>query len=216
MADQIGVYHAERIYGPHSVTNIHNPNTWTCCSYTAEFKLQKTLRGNPPATYSRSRQVDKPELLGFHAGDTYIFFFVAEERLKNVRVIVDSTSEAFFGSCDYIWLERPQVERDGAAIDYRGRIITNQTEILKLIDTSLNLPRASRGIDRWAYLSNDKSMYPDSTNFNFHVISFPTPDTQDWVWRDWHHPNAVLVIPKCLIKNDLSKTNETVSPAGHP
>ena len=116
MADQIGVYHAEQIYGPHSVTN--DPQHWSCCSCTAEFKLQQALRGSPQTSFSRTRSVEKPEQLGFHAGDTDIFFFVADKRLKNVRAKVDSTSEAFFSMWDYIWLERPQGERNGVAIDH--------------------------------------------------------------------------------------------------
>ena len=70
MADQIGVYHAEQIYGPHSVTN--DPQHWSCCSCTSEFKLQQALRGSPQITFSRTRPVEKPEQLGFHVGDTYI------------------------------------------------------------------------------------------------------------------------------------------------
>src|ERR1035437_481164 len=64
MADEVGVYHAERIYGPYSVTN--GSLGVSCCSCTAGFKLQKSLRGNPPVTFSRTRSVGKPELLGFH------------------------------------------------------------------------------------------------------------------------------------------------------
>ena len=67
----------------------------------------------------------------------------SNERLKNVRANVDSTSEAFFSMWDYIWLERPQGERNGVAIDHEGRFLTDQSEILELVKNSLKLPRAT-------------------------------------------------------------------------
>jgi len=213
MADQIGVYHAEQIYGPHSVTN--DPQHWSCCSCTAEFKLQQALRGSPQITFSRTRPVEKPEQLGFHVGDTYIFFFVADERLKNVRAKVDSTSEAFFSMWDYIWLGRPQGERNGVAIDHQGRILTAQSEILELVKTSLKLPRANPGIDRWAYFyGNNTNIYPDSTNFNFRVVTFPTSDTpvKREAWANGFD-SAGLVIPQCLYTGDASGTNKPANPA---
>ena len=214
MADQIGVYHAEQIYGPHSVTN--DPQHWSCCSCTAEFKLRRALRGTPPITFSRTRSVERPEQLGFHEGDTYIFFFVADERLKKVRAKVDSTSEAFFSMWDYIWLERPQGERNGVAIDHRGMVLNGRTDILKLVKDSLKLPRASPGIDRWAYFyGNNKSIYPGSAYFNFRVVTFPTPDTpiKDEVWAGNDISWTGLVIPECLYKADTSETNKLVIPA---
>jgi len=208
MADQIGVYHAERIYGPHSVTN--DPQHWTCCSCTAEFKLQQALRGSPQAAFSRTRSVEKPEQLGFHAGDTYVFFFVSDERLKNVRAKVDSSSEAFFSMWDYIWLGRPPGERNGAAIDHQGRILTDRSEILELVEGSLKLPRASPGIDRWAYFyGSSTNLYPGSTNFNFHVVTFPTPETQreKEPWAGNNFSWTGLVIPECLYRAGTPKTD---------
>jgi hypothetical protein len=213
MADQIGVYHAEQIYGPHSVTN--DPQHWSCCSCTAEFKLQQALRGSPQTSFSRTRPVEKPEQLGFHAGDTYIFFFVADERLKNVRAKVDSTREAFFSMWDYIWLERPQGEKNGVAIDHGGMVLTGQSDIFKLVEDSLKLPRASPGIDRWAYFyGNNKSMYPDSADFNFRVVTFPTSDTpvKKEAWAN-SIDSAGLVIPQCLYTGDTSETNKPANPA---
>ena len=213
MADQVGVYQAERIYGPHSVTN--GSLSVRCCSCTADFKLQKALRGNPPLTFSRTRSVGKPELLGFHAGDTYIFFFAADERLKNVRAKVESASEAFFSMWDYLWLERPLGERNGAAIDHNGRVLTKPEEILKLVESSLKLPRADPSIDRWAYFyGNDKSMYPGSSNFNFRVITFPTPESYvtKEAWARYNIDNMGLVIPQSLYEENLSKTNASATP----
>ena len=82
-ADEIGVYRAEQIYGPHSVTN--SPISMSCCFCTADFKLEKTVRGNPPTAFSRTRSVEKPEQLGFHVGDTYVFFLVPGEQPEDAR-----------------------------------------------------------------------------------------------------------------------------------
>jgi hypothetical protein len=212
MADQIGVYHAGPIYGPHSITN--DPQHCSCCFCTADFKLEKALRGNPPATFSRTRQVEKPEQLGFHAGDTYIFFLVAEERLKNVRAKVDSTSEAFFSMWDYLWLERPPGAPNGAAIDRKGRVLTKREDILKLVKASLELPRANPGIDRWAYFyGGDKARYPNNTNFNFRVVSLPTSETvqmnETWAWQ--HKSWTGLVIPQGLNEQNSAMTNASAN-----
>ena len=213
MADQIGVYHAEQIYGPHSVTN--DPQHWSCCSCTAEFTRLQALRGSPPLAFSRTRSVEKPEQLGFHAGDTYVFFFVADARLKQIRANANSTSEAFFSMWDYLWLERPPAEKNGAAIDHWGMVLTNQAAILKLVSDSLKLPRAGPGIDRWAYFyGSSRVLYPDTTGFNFRVVPFPTTNTlvNEGTWARGFDTMG-LVIPQCLYDGGTSGTNQSANSA---
>lgn len=210
MADQIGVYHAERIYGPHSVTN--SPGRVSCCSCTADFKLEKGLRGNPPATYSRTRPVEKPEQLGFRAGDTYIFFFVSEERLKKTRLNLSYPEETFFTGCDYLCLDRQPGDPNGVAIDHKENILYDRDEILKLVEASLKLPRAYEGIDRGAYFyPNSRALYPDNTNFNFRVINFPNLQPKE----SWLNGAGLrlLVIPQYPgDTNSASTTNRPVGP----
>jgi hypothetical protein len=106
VADKIAVYHVERVYGPHTITNFEDGQHygWSDGNYTTDFKLTKVLRDNPPISFSRSYCVNKPDETGFHNGDNDIFFFVADERLKNVRAQASSTKEAFFSQWYYIWL----------------------------------------------------------------------------------------------------------------
>ena len=214
MADQIGVYQATNIYGPHSVTN--GPGRVSCCSCTADFKLEKALRGNPPATYSRTRPVQKPEQLGFRAGGTYIFFLISEERFKKMRSNGPYPEDTFFTWGDYLWLNRPSGERNGVAIDHKGRVLTDRDEILKLVEASLTLPRAYEGIDRGAFFYRDvRALYPDCTNFNFRVITFPTAESyqskESWVTGpiiDW----TGLVIPQEPGETNSGSTNRLRGP----
>jgi hypothetical protein len=194
-ADEIGVYRAEQIYGPHSVTN--SPISMSCCFCTADFKLTKTVRGNPPAVFSRTRSVEKPEQLGFHVGNTYVFFLVPGEQPEDARGLAKPGVEDCFAMWDYLWLERPPGERNGAAIDHRGKVLTDRAEILRLIDDSLKLPRNGSNLLRGDYF------YSDATNrvkYGFQVITLPTVETAQGgdTWAAEPKDYAGLVIPKEL------------------
>jgi len=212
-ADQIGVYEAERVYGPHSITN--SPNSSMCCVCTADFKLVKSLRGDPPSAFLRRQQVEKPELLGFHSGDKYIFFFVFAEQGEAVLPTIGfdyKNSGDFFTAGDYLWLDRPAGSNaNGVAIDHRGKVLTAQSEILNLVEASLKLPRASPSINRWSYFNRE------NTNFNFSVVQFPTPDTslekEPWAGRIIYMTQGELVIPQCLYEDYSSTTNRLIKPA---
>ena len=143
-ADEIGVYRAEQIYGPHSVTN--SPISMSCCFCTADFKLTKTVRGNPPAVFSRTRSVEKPEQLGFHVGNTYVFFLVPGEQPEDARGLAKPGVEDCFAMWDYLWLERPPGERNGAAIDHRGKVLTDRAEILRFCRQRLDHYKRPRDI----------------------------------------------------------------------
>jgi hypothetical protein len=164
--DEIGIYHAERIYPSDSVTN---GSTISTGHYSiAEFKLQKTLRGSPPFAFSRDYLLPTYGTSGFKAGDTYIFFSVNKE-LRH-----DSLNEnSFFSMWDYIWLERPLGVENGVAIDHNGNVLADKKAILKAVNASLKLPRAYPGIDRSSYFyPKDSAHYPDCTKFNFRVLDF--------------------------------------------
>jgi hypothetical protein len=189
-ADQIGVYHAEKVYGPDVTTN--SPQAWNCCNCTADFKLTKALRGNPPITFSRTMQVTK---LDFHTGEDAIFFFTAGEQLRKVNLHDEPNYHDFFSQCDYIRLERPQgLVIDGMAFDHMGRVLTNRSEILALVETSLKLPRASPGIMSQTYIFGDK------TNYNFHAVSFPDLKISgdESLVQQLVLMEPLLIIPKCL------------------
>jgi HEAT repeats len=186
MADNIGVYQAVRIYGPHP-----------CPFCTADFKLQKALRGAPQTAFSRTQSVKKTEMPGFHSGDTCIFFSVNEERRKNFPELNSnySTPEIFFSMGDYLWLERPPTERDGVAINYRGQILTNREETIETVENSLKLPRADPRINRWTYFD------AKATNYGFTVIPIPLTSVPTLASISWRG----LVIPKVLATNQTAK-----------
>lgn len=205
MGDDIGIYHAERIYGPHSVTNSNGGSTSGC--YTADFELKKGLRGNPPPSFSRSTSATGADpLWWFHVGDDYIFFFRSGSYPPEGNFCAD---EVFNGG-DYIWLDRPPGRGLHFAMDHRGNILTNRPAILKLINDSLELPRATAGIARASFLSTDNNT--NSPKFNFHKIHLPTPFTS---WEDEPAVCRVLmtdvnelVIPQCLCEDYSSATNK--------
>jgi hypothetical protein len=203
-AEQIGVYRAEQIYGPHSVTN--SPISISCCFFTADFKLETTLRGNPPPAFSRSRSVEQPEQLGFHVGNTYVFFFVPGEQPEDARGLAKPGVDDCFAMWDYLWLERPPAERNGAAIDHRGKVLTEREDVLKLIDDSLKLPRAGTNVLRWDYY------YSDATNrvkHGFQVIDLPTEATSQGrdAWAAVPKDYEGLVIPQGLAGEEPATTN---------
>ncbi|HSY18532.1 MAG TPA: hypothetical protein VK815_09375 [Candidatus Acidoferrales bacterium] len=198
MGDDIGLYHAERIYGPHSVTNSNGGSTSGC--YTADFGLKSALRGNPPPSFSRSTA------WWFHAGDDYIFFF----RSASHPPAGDFSADEVFTGGDYIWLDRPPGRGLAFAMDHRGCILTNRPAILKLINDSLKLPRATAGIVRTSFWFTDNST--NAPKFNFCEIGLPTPFTS---WKD--EPAVCrlfcsdvyeLVIPQCLYEDYSSATNQ--------
>jgi hypothetical protein len=207
-ADQIGVYHAEKVYGPDVTTN--TAQAWNCCFCTADFKLTKKLRGNPPVTFSRTMQVTK---LDFHAGEDAVFFFAAGEQLRKIDLHDEPNYHDFFSQWDYIRLERPQgLVIDGMAFDHTGRVLTNRSEILALVETSLKLPRASPGIVAQTYYLGDE------TNYNFHAVSlldFRFSGEASLV-QQLITMNPILIIPKCLYQDDSSTTNKLAKPATNP
>jgi hypothetical protein len=147
--------------------------------------------------------------LDFHAGEDAIFFFVDGEQLRNSEPHSYPSYYDFFSHGDYIRLKRPQDLIDGIAFDHMGRVLTNRSEILTLIETSLKLPRASPGIMTQTYFFGDK------TDYNFHVISFPELriSGEAFLVQRLVLIEPLLVIPKCLSENNSSKTNRPVDPA---
>jgi hypothetical protein len=203
-ADQIGVYRAEKVYGPDVNTN--TPQAWNCCNCTADFKLAKALRGNPPATFSRTMDVTKLE---FHAGEEAVFFFVAGENLQNVGLHEEPDFHDFFSQMDYVRLENVQGYFGGIAINHLGMVLTNRSKILASVESSLKLPRASPGIVNQTYI------WGDDTNYNFHVVSGPDLriSGERFLVQRLVTMGPVLIIPKCLSEDNSSKTNESSNSA---
>jgi hypothetical protein len=202
MANHIGIFHAERVYGPHVVTNSNGG--WTSGCYTADFKLVKPIRGNPPQAFSRSLAVSDVKWLGFQAKEDYVFFFTGTEYPAKG----DFSKDEIFNSWDYIWLGRPADGGEAFAFDHTGCVLTNRANILKVIDQALKLPRATPGINRRAFFDFKGA----NTNFNFCLIRLPTPFTSFkeephiafWVTSDFFQ----LVIPRCLFADYASATNK--------
>jgi hypothetical protein len=190
------VARAEQIYGPHSVTN--SPISVSCCFCTADFKLQTALRGHPAPAFSRTRSVEKPEQLGFHAGDTYIFFVVPGEQPEDARGLARPGVDDCFCMWNYLWLERPPGERNGVAIDHQGNALTGRAKILKLVNTSLKLPPVPPGNSRVDFYYNNVT---NRTKYGFEVISLPTAETSSAgrdAWALFPLDYAGLVIPHSL------------------
>jgi hypothetical protein len=231
IADQIGVYRVEQISGPHSVTNSHGNSS--CCFCAADFTLQRTIRGSPLPAFSRRRQVEKPDMLGFHSGDHYVFFFVSEARRHNVTDMGNlDVDECFFSMWDYIWLERPRGTENGVAIDHNGKLLTKPEEILDLVQVSLKLPRATTG-PRYSFVLKNQDVRLQQSQF--HIIGFPTRETDvanevppgetlvagtnskprlyiNPISTSWAFKRAELVVPDGLDNQNLPKTNIQTGP----
>ena len=196
--DEIGIYHAERIYPSDSVTN---GSTISRGHYSiAEFKLQKTLRGSPSPAFTRAWPLPTYGTSGFKTGDTYIFFFVDQNLSDKSRR--ERSEDEFFSMWDYLWLERPQGVENGLAIDHKGNVLADKKQILDAVNASLKLPRAYPGIDRSAYFyPKDSAHYPDCANFNFRVLDFygmSHASTKNEPWMLETTGSMGLVIPESL------------------
>ena len=209
LANHIGIFHAGRIYGPHSVTNSHGG--WAVNCYTADFKLIKAIRGNPPGTFSRN--LETRDTNGFRAEDDYVFFFTGSE----FPPVSDFSQDRSFHRWNYVWLDRPlNGKLQGMAIDHKGRILTGKPIIMELVEASLKLPRANPSIEQSSYIS---SLTRNSAMFNFRIISFPTPYTYTSFKNDQEFGHEFmrklamlgqnsLVIPESLFADYLSATNK--------
>jgi hypothetical protein len=90
-------------------------------------------------------------------------------------------------------------------------VLTDREEILKLVETSLQTPRAAPGIDRWTYFYG-----PGATNaINFRVVNFPTAETSSTKepWAGNFKFSTGLVIPVSLADPDSPNTNGPAKPA---
>jgi len=169
LSDHVGIYEVTQLHGPENAT------------VTADFTLEKPLRGNPPKTFSRKGLFRKPEDMGFLQNNTYVFFFVDQQMDRQLRSLIQTMDDRYFMS-DHVWLQRQNKDTRSMAIDHRGKILEGREAILNAIDVGLNTPRAHPEIDRLAYYYRDDSnRSPHTKDYNYKIIPFPSASTGIWL-----------------------------------
>jgi len=200
-ADHIGIYKATQLRGPYMIPTHPTQSSGGC---TAEFKLEKSLRGNTPETFIRARSVNKQEDLGFKEGGTYILFFVGNEPQTNTGPYIHFHSDRsdYFNMWDYIWLDRPAGVQKGVALNYQGKVLADKAEIIKTVEAALKLARPNPEINRWDYFSSPTKKAA-AKDFNFRVIGFPTGHTsQNKEKMSWFNiSSSHLIIPEALYED---------------